>query len=115
MNTTERRRYVRHETRVTVELTVHGQRHRCETEDLGAGGCRVVLPFEVKKGEPVDVRLAAAGTAAVADGRATVAWASHGTPCRAGLCFGDAVAEQVITVIRALLGAVPIEREEEVG
>ncbi len=109
----ERRRYVRHETRATVELTVHGQRHRCETEDLGAGGCRVVLPFEVQKGEPVEVRLTAAG--AVADGRAAVAWANHGTPCRAGLCFSDALAEQVIAVIRALLGTVPIETEEPVA
>jgi DNA-binding LacI/PurR family transcriptional regulator len=75
----------------------------------------VVLPFEVKKGEPVDVRLTALGAAAAADGRATVAWASHGTPCRAGLCFNDAMAEQVVAVIRALLGAVPIETEEEVA
>jgi len=107
----ERRRFIRYETRTTIELTVRGQRHRCETEDLGAGGCRLTLPFELTKGEPVEVRLSAAGTAVVADGRAVVAWVTHGTPCRIGLCFSDAMAEQVIPLMQSLLGAVQVECE----
>lgn len=111
MTSPERRRYVRYDTRTTIELTVRGQRHRCETDDLGAGGCRVTLPVELRKGEPVEVRLSASGTTVVADGKAVVAWVTHGTPCRVGLCFSDATAEQVIPLMQALLGSVALERE----
>ena len=107
----ERRRFVRYDTRTTIELTVRGQRHRCETEDLGAGGCRLTLPFELAKGDPVEVKLSATGTTVVADGRAVVAWVTHGTPCRIGLCFSDAMAEQVIPLMQSLLGSVALEHE----
>lgn len=111
MNGPERRRFVRYDTRTTLELTVRGQRHRCETDDLGAGGCRLTLPFELQKGEPVEVRLTATGTNLVADGKAVVAWVTHGTPCRVGLCFSDATAEQVIPLMQSLLGAAALEAE----
>lgn len=111
MTAPERRRFVRYETRTTIELTVRGQRLRCETEDLGAGGCRITLPLELRKGEPVEVRLSATDTRAVAEGKAVVAWVTHGTPCRVGLCFNDAMAEQVIQLMQALLGNVAMEHE----
>jgi hypothetical protein len=107
----DRRRFVRYDTRTTIELVARGQRHRCETDDLGAGGCRVTLPFTLEKGTSVEVRLTASGTPLVAHGGAVVAWATHGEPCRLGIAFSDAVAEQVIPLMQALLGAVPLEHE----
>jgi hypothetical protein len=107
----ERRRFVRYDTQTTIELVIRGQRHRCETDDLGAGGCRLTLPFALDKGLPVEVKLTATGTNLVATGQAVVAWATHGEPCRIGLAFSDAVAEQVIPLMQSLLGAVPLEHE----
>jgi len=40
-----------------------------------------------------------------------VAWVTHGTPCRVGLCFSDALAERVIPLMQSLLGAVALECE----
>jgi hypothetical protein len=37
-----------------------------------------------------------------------VAWASHELPCRVGIQFSDALAEQVIPFMRKLLGPVPV-------
>lgn len=108
----ERRRFVRYETRASIELAAGGQRHRGETDDLGAGGCRLSLPFTLEKGDAVDVRLGSPGASLVAQGGAVVAWVTHGVPCRVGLAFSDVMAEQVIPLMHALHGAASTEPDE---
>jgi hypothetical protein len=104
----ERRRFQRYEVNVSLELVVAGRRHRCETVDLGAGGCRVDLPFPLEKGTPAEVHLSSPRTSLVAKGDAVVAWASHAPPLHVGIAFSDPVAEQVIPFMHALLGPVKI-------
>lgn len=113
MNGSERRRFIRYEVRAIVELVVAGTVHRCESEDLGAGGCRVALPALLEKGTPVSLRLRAPNGGAAAEGRAVVAWASHQVPCRVGLQFSDELAEQMISFIQTLLGPVPLRTGSE--
>jgi c-di-GMP-binding flagellar brake protein YcgR len=112
VNGTERRRFVRYEVRATIELRAGGQAYRSETEDLGAGGCRVAVPAAVEKGTPVWIRLTSERAGAAVEGEASVVWASKDLPCRLGVQFSDEVAELVIPFMRALLGPVPVRTGE---
>jgi hypothetical protein len=104
----ENRRFVRYEVQATVELSVQGQRRSVETDDLGAGGCRLTLAQPLEKGSTIMVRLHSRRTKREASGSAVVAWASAAEPYRVGLSFSDAVAEQVIPFMQDLLGDVAI-------
>jgi hypothetical protein len=46
----EKRRFVRYEVDAQVELIVGGRRPAHQTEDLGAGGCRITAGQPVDKG-----------------------------------------------------------------
>lgn len=111
MSQTEHRRYARYDVESIVELTAAGRRQDFATEDLGAGGCRVTVPEPIGKGTVVTVRLRSERTRLEPSGQATVAWASQAPPYRVGLAFADALAEQVIPFMLALLGPVEIRQE----
>lgn len=100
------RRYVRYEVRFNAQLSSGGQLQSCQGEDLGAGGCRLVLLFPLPRGQAVRVRLRSEHTALEVSGQATVAWISRDPPYQAGLQFSDELAEQTVALIHALLGPV---------
>jgi hypothetical protein len=104
----EQRRFVRYQVDAHVEITHPGGRASVSTEDLGAGGCRAVVPQPLEKGLSVTVRLTAPGCGTAVSGPARVAWASRAPPYRIGLQFSDEVAEQAIGFIHTVLGAVAI-------
>ena len=104
----ERRRYVRYELDARVELQAGGRRTTYQTEDLGAGGCRITVAQPLEKGAEVAIRLSAPASPVVVTGTATVAWASRTEPFRVGLQFSDEVAEQAIGFIHSVLGSVDI-------
>lgn len=109
MTAPEQRRFVRYDVHASVELEIHGRRHRCETDDLGAGGCRIVVPWPVEKGLSVELTLGGGPGAPSARGRATVAWVTAAEPYRVGLSFSDSLAEEAIRLIQAQLGGVRLE------
>jgi hypothetical protein len=112
VNVQERRRFVRYVVNVEFELVAGALRHRGETRDLGAGGCRIEVPAAIERGLAVEIRLSSPRTSLVVSGAAVVAWASHAAPFHAGLAFSDEVAEQVIPFMQALLGAVKLRNQE---
>jgi len=106
VSTEEPRRYVRYAVSFTAEVSVGGQLMLCEGEDLGAGGCRAVVLFPLQKGQVVRVRLKSDRFALEPSGQASVAWSSRTPPYRVGLAFSDALAEQAVPFMHALLGPV---------
>jgi hypothetical protein len=107
VNGSERRRFVRYELNVDVELVIDGRSHRCRSEDLGAGGCRIQVPAAIERDRLVEVRLSSAAAAAHICGEATVAWVSQLAPHQVGLAFSDPLSEQAIPFIHAVLAAAP--------
>jgi hypothetical protein len=101
----EHRRFPRYDVHASVEVTTDKGRQQLQTEDLGAGGCRITVASPLEKGTMVGVRLTSSGTALEAKGQARVAWASQGEPYRVGLAFDDGLAEQVIPVMLKILEA----------
>jgi hypothetical protein len=110
MTAPEQRRFVRYEVRTEVEFELDGRRHRCQTDDLGAGGCRITTPHPMERGLALELSLGAGPSAA--RGRATVAWATVAEPYRIGLAFSDALAEQAIRLILAQLGEVALRTDK---
>lgn len=106
MSTEEPRRYVRYAVAFTAEVSAGGQLMICEGEDLGAGGCRAVVLFPLQKGQVVRVRLKSDRVGHEPTGQASVAWSSRTPPYRIGLAFSDALAEQTVPFMHALLGPV---------
>jgi hypothetical protein len=100
------RRYVRYETRFAVEVSTGGQVMTCEGEDVGAGGCRVLVLFPLQRGQQVRVRLRSERTAIEVSGQASVAWANRDPPYRVGLQFSEPLAEQTVRFIHGMLGPV---------
>lgn len=106
---TEKRRFVRYDVRADVSLAYRGKQHRCQTDDLGAGGCRIEVPWEMERGAVVEIALGSGGEAA--RGTASVAWMTHVAPFRVGLSFSDALAERAVSLIQAQLGSVRLHTE----
>jgi hypothetical protein len=104
------RRYVRYEVRFSAQLNASGQLQTCPGEDLGAGGCRVVMVFPLQRGQLVRLRLRADAISLEISGQATVAWVSRDPPYRCGLQFSDDLAEQAVKFIHALLGPVRLTK-----
>ncbi len=106
----EERRYVRYETHFTVELSAGGRLQSCQGEDLGAGGCRLVVLHPMQRDQIVRVRLRSDRIPLEVSGQATVAWMGRDPPYRAGLRFSDELAEKAVTFIHALLGPVRLTK-----
>jgi hypothetical protein len=100
------RRFVRYELRFSAQLSSGGQVQSCQGEDIGAGGCRVVVLFPLQRGQSVRLRLRSEQTPIEVSGQATVAWVSRDPPYRAGLQFAAELAEVAPGFIHGILGPV---------
>ena len=110
MSVPEKRKFFRYDVHTQVQFDHRGQHHRCETEDLGAGGCKIAVPWKLERGTVLEVTL---GTSPdTARGQATVAWATHAEPFRVGLVFSDTLAGHAIDLIQRQLGSVRIHTEK---
>lgn len=112
VNPSDPRVYRRYDVRLPLELAAGGRLETIETEDVSQGGCRVIVVFPLRKGELVRVRLRAPQLGAEPSGAATVAWATRDPPYRAGLQFSEALAAQMPSFLRAVLGPVPLLTRE---
>ena len=72
-------------------------------EDLALGGCGLVAPLPLRRGQPVYLTLRLPGAPSFAT-HATVAWASSATPHRAGVEFGPDLSQDRERSVRAVLG-----------
>jgi hypothetical protein len=108
VQTVEKRRFLRYDVNCSVDLTAGAFRGAFETQDLGAGGCRLEVIQPLEKGTAVTVQLRSEKSRSQPSGRATVAWANHAPPFHVGLAFSDDLAEQVVAFMQDLLGPVPL-------
>lgn len=106
----EKRQFVRYDVRTWVRFEHLGHEYRGETEDLGAGGCRISVPWKLERGTALVVTL---GDSGAAMGQATVAWATQAEPFHVGLVFSDALAAYAIGLIQAQLGPVQIRTSDK--
>jgi hypothetical protein len=104
------RRYVRYEFRFSAQVNAAGQLQTCSGEDIGAGGCRVVVVFPLQRGQALRIRLRSDQVAMEISGQATVAWVSRDPPYRCGLQFSDDLAAQAMKFIHAILGPVRLTK-----
>ncbi len=77
------------------------------TEDLGAGGCRIVARLALRPGEPVSLKLRYGGVGFVLDVVGTVAWTAPRPPWRTGVAFARGQEEKARRFVRAVLTAAP--------
>jgi hypothetical protein len=99
------RKHPRYAAACSVDVLAHSGMQRCETEDLSAGGCRVVTVFPLSRGD-VRVRLRSPRIPFEVSGAATVVWASREPPYRAGIRFTPALIPEAARFLHALLGPV---------
>lgn len=92
-------------TPVTAEgsLAVGRARLPVTSKDVGPGGCRVLAPVQLRRGEAVYVVLQLAGGELACS--ATVAWCTRAAPWLVGLEFARAGADQRARRLVALTGA----------
>src|SRR5512140_700128 len=77
------------------------------TEDLGAGGCRIVARLALRPGEPVSLKLRYAGVGFVLDVVGTVAWTAPRPPWRTGVAFARGQEEKARRFVRAVMATSP--------
>jgi tetratricopeptide (TPR) repeat protein len=77
------------------------------TEDLGAGGCRIVSRLALRPGEPVSLKLRYGGVEHELDVVGTVAWTAPRPPWRTGVAFARGQEEKARRFVRAVLAAAP--------
>lgn len=77
------------------------------TEDLGAGGCRIVSKLALRPGEPVTLKLRFGGVRFALDVVGTVAWTAPRPPWRTGVAFARGQEEKARRFVRAVLQAAP--------
>jgi hypothetical protein len=77
------------------------------TEDLGAGGCRIVARLALRPGEPLSLRLRYGGVAFALDVVGTVAWTAPRPPWRTGVAFARGQEDKARRFVRAVLSRSP--------
>jgi len=77
------------------------------TEDLGAGGCRIVARLALRPGEPVSLRLSYGGVRFALEVVGTVAWTAPRPPWFTGVAFARGQEERARRFVRAVLEASP--------
>ena len=109
----ETRRAPRLAAKCPAEVIFGAGRWTGLTEDLGAGGCRIVARLALRPGEPVSLRIRYGGVDFALDVVGTVAWTARRPPWRAGVAFARGQEESARRFVRAVLarnpelGAVP--------
>jgi len=77
------------------------------TEDLGAGGCRIVARLALRPGEPVSLRILYGGVDFALEVVGTVAWTARRPPWRAGVAFARGQEDKARRFVRAVLARSP--------
>jgi tetratricopeptide (TPR) repeat protein len=77
------------------------------TEDLGAGGCRIVSRLALRPGEPVSLKLRFGGVRFELAVVGTVAWTATRPPWRTGVAFARGQEDKARRFVRAVLAAAP--------
>jgi hypothetical protein len=108
--TADPRRWVRYEVGFAAQVNASGQVQACPGEDLGAGGCRLIVLFPLQRNQMVRLRLRSDRIPMEISGQARVAWISRDPPYRCGLEFSGELAEQAMKFIHALLGPVRLTK-----
>lgn len=101
------RRAPRVAARCPAEVAFGAGRWLGLTEDLGAGGCRIVSRLALRPGEPVSLKLRYGGVSFVLDVVGTVAWTAPRPPWRTGVAFARGQEEKARRFVRAVLTASP--------
>jgi hypothetical protein len=104
----ERRRYVRFQVPVKIQVRGHGLDETCLTVEVGLGGCGVTLSRRIREGALVQVELSSTRTAQVVSGTAEVIWNSPALPWRTGFSFSPALVVAMGPFLRGLVGDVPL-------
>ncbi len=90
--------------RVPAQLAFGAGRLVVVAEDFAAGGCGLVAPLALRRGQPVFLSVRVPGAPEFAS-HATVAWASATTPHRTGVSFGPDRSPEREESLRAILAA----------
>ncbi len=90
--------------RVPAQLAFGAGRLDVVAEDFAAGGCGLVAPMVLRRGQPVFLSVRVPGAPDFTS-HATVAWASPATPHRAGISFGPDRSPDRERTLRAVLAA----------
>jgi len=103
----ETRRAQRLAARCPAEVVFGAGRWVGLTEDLGAGGCRIVARLALRPGEPVTLKLRYGGVGFALDVVGTVAWTAPRPPWRTGVAFARGQEDKARRFVRAVLEAAP--------
>lgn len=103
----ETRRAPRVAAKCPAEVTFGAGRWVGLTEDLGAGGCRIVARLALRPGEPMTLKLRYGGVGFALDVVGTVAWTAPRPPWRTGVAFARGQEEKARRFLRAVLTASP--------
>jgi hypothetical protein len=87
---TNARRDQRLSLRLEVQLAVRCVGHQGHTEDVGAGGCRLLVPMHLPAGSRVRLLLLPAAAAGLLSIDARVIWSTEAPGWRHGLAFAAA-------------------------
>ena len=104
---TETRRAPRLAARCATEVRFGAGLWTGSTEDLGAGGCRIVARFALRPGEPLSLKLRFGGVREALDIVGTVAWTAPRPPWTTGVAFVRGQEEKARRFVRAVLAAAP--------
>lgn len=89
--------------RAVAELSFGAGRWSVIAEDFHAGGCQLLAPLPLRRGETVWLTLALPGEERLVEASATVAWARRTPPYRTGVAFTRSGAEDRARAVRALV------------
>jgi tetratricopeptide (TPR) repeat protein len=101
------RRAPRVPARCPAEVKFGAGRWNGLTEDLGAGGCRIVARIALRPGELVSLKLSYTGVREALDVVGTVAWTASRPPWRAGVAFARGQESKAKRFVKAVLAAAP--------
>ncbi|HET6439825.1 MAG TPA: PilZ domain-containing protein [Anaeromyxobacter sp.] len=108
----ETRRVPRFAARCPAEVAFGAGRWTGLTEDLGAGGCRIVARLALRPGEPVALKLNYGGVGFPLDVVGTVAWTSARPPWHTGVAFARGQEDKARRFVRAVLSTAPALGED---
>jgi hypothetical protein len=112
------RRAQRLAARCPAEVAFGAGRWTGLTEDLGAGGCRIVARLALRPGEPISLKLRFGGVRDALDVVGTVAWTAPKPPWRTGVAFARGQEEKAKRFVKAVMAAAPelvVDAEREGG
>lgn len=101
------RRAARVAARCATEVRFGAGRWTGLTEDLGAGGCRIVARLALRPGEPVSLKLRFGGVRDALEVVGTVAWSTPKPPWTTGVAFARGQEEKAKRFVKAVLAAAP--------